>query len=166
MKLLSFFHEKLGFTRNELKVILILGSTLLVGLGVRWYGKTFPPPREEDASEFDYAKSDSLFLARTRMLDSIRNDLRSDNAAQDRPGDDSLLPGLLDINSASQEDLLLLPGIGETYARRIIRHREEHGPFRTVGQLRAVRGIGPKTLERIRPFIRVGQGADLLGNAP
>jgi competence ComEA-like helix-hairpin-helix protein len=157
MKFLSFLHEKLGFTRNELKVILILGSTFLVGLGVRWYGKTFPPPQRGDVSRFDYTRSDSLFLARSRMLDSIRSDFPYVDSSQERRPTDPFLAGILDINRASKEELLLLPGIGEKYAQRIIRHRMEHGPFRNVDQLTAVRGIGPKTLERVRPFISAGQ---------
>jgi len=158
MKYLSFLHEKLGFSRNELKVILILGSTLLVGLGVRWYGKTFPPPQKEDASLFDYTRSDSLFLARSQLLDSIRSDRPHAGSPRDRRATDPFLPGILDINRASKEELILLPGIGEKYAQRIIRHRIEHGPFGTVDQLTAIRGIGPGTLERVRPFITAGQG--------
>lgn len=151
MKFPSFFHEKLGFTRNELKVILLLSSTLLVGLGVRWYSETFPSPRARGTSEFDYARSDSEFLARTRVLDS----LRSDRPAEARPDPGSRTTSLINVNTASQYELMELPGIGEKYAQRIIRFRQEHGAFRTVEELIAVHGIGPRTLERIRPFITV-----------
>ena len=160
MKLLSSLHETFGFTRNELKVILILSTTLAIGLGVRWYGRTFPPPQREAAQEFDYARQDSLFLARSRMLDPIGRDLPLDDSAREGTTTDRILPAVIDINSASKEELLLLPGIGEKYAGRIILHRKEHGPFRTVEQLLAVRGIGPKTLERIRPFIAAGERAE------
>jgi len=166
MNFLSFLQEKFGFTRNELKVILVLGTTLAVGLGVRWYGKTFPPPQREDAPEFDYTRQDSLFLARSRTLDSTREDLSLDDSRRDRRKTDPLLPGLLDINRASKEDLLRLPGIGEKYAERILRYREEHGPFGAVEQLTAVRGIGPKTLERIRPFITVAERPEVPAQVP
>lgn len=151
MKFPSFFHEKLGFTRNELKVILLLSSALLVGLGVRWYSETFSSPRAGEPSKFDYTRSDSEFLARTRVLDS----LRSDRPAEARPDPGSRTTSLLNINTASEHELMVLPGIGEKYAQRIIRFRQEHGAFQTVEELIAVHGIGPRTMERIRPLITV-----------
>jgi competence protein ComEA len=61
----------------------------------------------------------------------------------------------LDINSASREDLLRLPGIGPVLAERILTEREQHGPFSSVEDLRRVRGIGPRTLEKLRPYVFV-----------
>jgi competence protein ComEA len=58
-----------------------------------------------------------------------------------------------DINQADWPELCELPGIGATLARRIVEHRQSHGPFRSLDDLRRVRGIGPKTLERIRPYL-------------
>ncbi len=62
------------------------------------------------------------------------------------------------LNEADWPEFTLLPGIGETLARRITAYRQQHGPFRTVEQLQDVKGIGPKTLRRIRPYLRVGGG--------
>jgi competence protein ComEA len=59
----------------------------------------------------------------------------------------------LDINTAQVPELLLLPEIGESMAERIVDERTANGPFRGIGDLRRVRGIGPKTLEQIRPFL-------------
>ena len=59
----------------------------------------------------------------------------------------------VDVNRAPWTELTLLPGIGETLAKRIVVSRESHGPFATADDLRRVRGIGPKTLERIRPYL-------------
>lgn len=58
-----------------------------------------------------------------------------------------------DINRADWPELSELPGIGETLAKRIVEHRATHGPFRRIDELRSVRGIGPKVLERIRPYL-------------
>ena len=61
----------------------------------------------------------------------------------------------LDINQASVEHLQSLPFIGAKRALDIVSHRQEKGAFRTLEDLDAVRGIGPKTIQRIQPYIRV-----------
>ena len=61
------------------------------------------------------------------------------------------LNGKLNINNATKEELVLLPGIGPTYSQRIIESR----PFNSVEDLIKIKGIGPKTLERIKNRITV-----------
>jgi competence protein ComEA len=62
----------------------------------------------------------------------------------------------LDINTASWVEWAQLDGIGEKLARRIIADRDDRGPFRNPTDVGGVRGIGPKILEKIRPFLRGG----------
>lgn len=57
----------------------------------------------------------------------------------------------IDLNTATVEELLLLPGVGPARAREILAHR----PYRRVEDLLKVPGIGVKTLERLRPYVRV-----------
>ncbi len=54
---------------------------------------------------------------------------------------------LLDINSAQKQQLMDLPGIGEATAEEILLYRQKHGPFQSVEELKAVKGIGEKKLE-------------------
>jgi competence protein ComEA len=61
---------------------------------------------------------------------------------------------VVDINQADWPELAQLPEIGETLARRIVESRERQGPFADHEQLLRVRGIGPRTLERMRPYLR------------
>jgi competence protein ComEA len=61
--------------------------------------------------------------------------------------------GPIDINSASQEELESLPGIGPVIAARIIAYREENGPFSKPEAIQNVSGIGPATFERIKDII-------------
>ena len=60
----------------------------------------------------------------------------------------------VDINAAEWPELMQLPGIGPTLAKRIVDSRRTAGPFADQDDLRRVRGIGPKTLEQIRPYLR------------
>ena len=59
----------------------------------------------------------------------------------------------IDVNSANWPELALLPNIGEQLARRLVAERTENGPFRDLADLRRVRGIGPRTIESIEPFL-------------
>lgn len=64
-------------------------------------------------------------------------------------------PGPLDLNAATEEELLALPGVGPVLAAAIVRHRDETGPFTSVDGLLDVSGIGPARLESLRDLVRV-----------
>jgi len=61
----------------------------------------------------------------------------------------------LRLNSATQTQLIALPGIGPKTAARILSYCEEHGPFSTLADLEQVPGIGPRILEQLRPLVVV-----------
>ena len=61
----------------------------------------------------------------------------------------------IDPNRATAEELELLPSVGPSLARRIVSDREQHGPFRTLRELRRVKGIGEKTLKKLEPWLRI-----------
>lgn len=63
--------------------------------------------------------------------------------------------GLLDLNEADVRALQSLPGIGPSLADRIVKYRDQRGPFRTADELLNVRGIGPKTLGKFTHLITV-----------
>ncbi|HEY3392092.1 MAG TPA: helix-hairpin-helix domain-containing protein [Lacipirellulaceae bacterium] len=60
---------------------------------------------------------------------------------------------LVDINSAEWPELAELPEIGEILARRIVESRQQRGAFMDHDDLQRVRGIGPLTLEKLRPYL-------------
>ncbi len=60
---------------------------------------------------------------------------------------------LININRADEETLMMIHGIGEVLAERIIDYRDENGAFESEDELLAVKGIGEKTLEKMKPRI-------------
>ena len=66
-------------------------------------------------------------------------------------GDVLPAPARLNVNEAKDFELVLLRGIGPKTAQAIIEYRELHGPFASLDDLKRVSGIGPATVERIRP---------------
>lgn len=62
--------------------------------------------------------------------------------------------GTVNVNEADAGQLALLPRIGPALAGRIVEFREENGEFATPDDLMLVRGIGEKTMELLRPFVR------------
>lgn len=61
----------------------------------------------------------------------------------------------VDPNTADWPELAQLPAVGEGLARAIIASREKEGPFKSLDDLGRVKGIGPKTIERIKPYLRI-----------
>src|SRR5215467_3485052 len=65
----------------------------------------------------------------------------------------------VNINTATSEQLQTVPGIGPATAEKIIQMRRSYGAFKSVDDLRAIRGIGPKRLEKMRKYLTVGKPA-------
>jgi competence protein ComEA len=72
----------------------------------------------------------------------------------------------VDINQAQWSELSQLPEVGETLARRIVDWRAANGPFKDNNELRRVRGIGPRTLERINPYLLPLPGQEEVAGSP
>lgn len=66
-----------------------------------------------------------------------------------------LAPASISLNAASASDLDRLPGVGPVIAQKIIDYRSEHGGFQSVEELIEVKGIGPKKMAEIRPYVRL-----------
>jgi competence protein ComEA len=63
----------------------------------------------------------------------------------------------VDVNAADWPELIMLPGIGDTLAQRIIDVRKNNGPYTKADDLLHVRGIGIKIMERLRPYVLTGE---------
>lgn len=64
----------------------------------------------------------------------------------------------VNINTATQEELDTVKGIGPGKAKAIIDYRSKNGPFKSVDDLKAVKGFGAKTLDKLRSELTVGGG--------
>ena len=63
--------------------------------------------------------------------------------------------GVVNVNTATVEELVQLPGIGEKRAQAILEARQQRGGFKSVDELLEIRGIGPANLEKLRPHLSV-----------
>jgi len=93
------------------------------------------------------------------MLITAGNVLAAKKAA---PGDQNQISSLdsavvqkIDINNADETILTKLPGIGPKTATRINEYRKVNGPFKSVDDILNIKGIGPKVLEKIKPYATV-----------
>src|SRR2546429_4730646 len=65
----------------------------------------------------------------------------------------------VNINTATSEELQQVPGIGPATAEKILQMRKSYGAFKSVDDLLAIRGLGPKRLEKMRKYLTVGKPA-------
>ncbi|MGV3244083.1 helix-hairpin-helix domain-containing protein [Staphylococcus sp. 11261D007BR] len=72
---------------------------------------------------------------------------------QGNSGDDMTQP--INLNTAEESDLTEIPGIGPSKAQMILDYREEHGQFKSLEELKEVKGIGDKTFENLKDYFVV-----------
>ena len=75
-------------------------------------------------------------------------------------------PYRVNVNHADWAELSLVPGLGGILARRIVEYRRTRGPYRSLDQLEAVRGIGRIRLEQIRPYLTIASAGNRQRNTP
>ena len=116
-------------------------------------------PSETNTAMYDYSMEDSLFKvlsADTVLIEHkevktekpLKSVNRIKNKIKEKPKRKSI-----DINNADQKTLEKLPGIGPATAKLIIEYRNQNGPFKSINELDNVKRIGPKTIEKIGPYI-------------
>ena len=120
--------------RHYWKAVTFLVVLILAGTGF-WGVRRFAP---------------AIFLGEPDLIAVPNTERPQDNTTESSVPNK---PALLNINTASTEELQTLPNIGEQMAKRIIDYRTQHGNFASVNALQNVKGIGPKTLEKLSPFI-------------
>jgi len=148
------------YTLPQLRLLILLALTLLVGLGVREWRAGFPDAAER-FERFDREETVSPLLpdsgAPPASVAPRRAPDRATPPASTAPALPSSAPPTepLDVNRADVTELARLPGVGPGLAQRIVEERERRGRFDSPEALRYVLGMGPKKMAAIRRFISV-----------
>ena len=148
MKLLKRVQEFAAFTKNEQKVFLFLSVVFLAGVSIKAYKAYFV---QEPVHQFDYSASDKEFEERSKQLTALSSERKS----ADTQNIGQAAHKKIDLNTATKNDLVALPGIGEGIAEEILLYRDERGAFTSLDQLRKIKGIGAKKFEKLRPYIEI-----------
>jgi len=159
----------MGYSRPQLKLLLLLATILLVGLGVREWRADFPDaaerlerfdhedppppippaPRPRAAARWSPARLEAASASRAPQLPRARITPPSAPPAID--------PRPLDINHATAEQIARLPGVGPSLARRIVDERDRVGRFDSPEGLRGILGLGRKKVAALREYVTVGE---------
>ena len=142
-----------NLTKTENKALLILGAVLIISTIIQWL-----QPQEMNSKLFDYSLQDSLFKIYSadtakKQIDKKRLIIQKDPPTRNKHKKQTLKKNSININRAGKKDLERLPQIGPVTAQKILDLRQEVNGFTKAEDLLKVKGIGPKTLEKIRPFI-------------
>lgn len=137
----------LNLTRQEKIVIQFLVACFLVGATVRIY-KTRADRISHEESLQQLAVADS-FKYHASQIDSEYARLQSAPRQSASTQSTTTLQRKINLNTATKQDLMLLPKIGPVTADRILEYRAQVGKFNKLEELLNVKGIGNKTFERI-----------------
>ncbi|MDE2848472.1 MAG: ComEA family DNA-binding protein [Gemmatimonadota bacterium] len=151
-------------TKGEIQAVIFVAASMLAGaviLLVKQYDADFLPDLgpapvhgrlnagiETESATTDVDDSNAL-------LPSTRADSGQPDSGQPDSGQPDAGNLLVPVNTAPASELQKLPGIGPKLAEAIIEYRTRSGPFKRVGELLEVKGIGPAKLGRIRPLVKL-----------
>lgn len=107
---------------------------LFLSMGGRWHLASAAPPSATAAKPSDSGDDETERPIKKSLKD---------------------LTGKLNLNTATEEQLMMLPTVGPAKAERIVAWRKKNGAFRRTADLRRVKGFGYKTFKRLEPFLDI-----------
>ena len=128
--------------KSMLRAAMLLAGAAVIRFVVVAPGAAEPPLEDRPSI------ADSLLAAGDSVVDSKERRSRPFAAGE-----------TIDLNVAGEEELDRLPGVGASKALRIVQDREENGPFASAEELARVAGLGPRSVEKLKPYLRVRSAA-------
>lgn len=161
--MLKVLARKIGLTENEFKILVFFLLLYLGGLAIKNFSEEKTEPEKFDYSDFDRlyetlnndsSATDSIEKdsAATKKSEINKKEFANHESAKVKvaPKENSV-----DLNAASLEIFMQLPGIGKRTAENIIAYRQKIGRFKSVNELLNVKGIGQSRLENIKKYIYI-----------
>lgn len=105
---------------------------------------------KEEVEEMLKGSTSIKYIEKECICPKIENDACIDNVIDNKPDTNTSNEQKVSLNSATIDELMQLPGIGEVKAKAIIAYREENGGFKTIEELLEVNGIGESTFNKIK----------------
>ena len=157
MNIFQKLSEKIGLTQTELKVFVFLAAVFAIGLIVKslsWENGS------SAKNNFDYTAMDSIFYA----SDSLRSSPSKNNLLNSKADSSDfkinkkkyvLTEKSINLNKASLEELVMLPGVGVKTAQNILAYRKASGGFNNIEELMEVEHIGESKFNKIKKYVYV-----------
>ena len=148
----------LDLTPSEKRVILIVSGIIILAGILQLFRTSY-----HKQIRIDYSESDSVFSRLSssnlnqerKYVFSKENKIKEESKyAGKKDFPQNLKLKSININTADENELKKLPRIGPAMAKRIIEFRTANGPFNSNDDLKKVKGIGNKTFERIKPYLK------------
>ena len=140
-----------AFTKQEQRFLLLMIVSFFIGLTIKYYRQSVA---EKSVSLSWKAEREQIYA---EFLAGDEQEPYVVEASQERKNSISkqAITSTININSASFEELQILPRIGPATARKIIDYRNEYGSFEHIRDIQNVKSIGPKTFANIEKYITV-----------
>lgn len=157
-----FWMEQLQVSRKERIVITLLLFVILILLVISSF-----LTQQYHASQERYDDIITEFNTKSSAIEQqkIENEKKyvphekieeqKEESAVESNSDAEIDKPVININTATLEELQKLDGIGVAYAQRILDYRQENGEFKSIDELLKIKGIGKKRLEKMTPFIQL-----------
>lgn len=168
----------MNFTKNEIKVLLFLFVVIFLGIGIKVSKEII-----SGENSFDYKKSELILNKKQGYVRNLISDSNyvsdsslknTDKTITDNTGNlsdtvnntgvkskkkskkgENLREKSINLNTASKEQLIQLPGVGESTAEKILMYRNDKGIFKKIEDIMKIKGIGIKKFEKMKNFITV-----------
>lgn len=146
-----------GFTSNAYQNGINLSKKVTDEMVIYVYTKTEIKKYEEDNSTLNVVSNESCTTPNYNIYECVSDkesiiEIGENSSKDDNNQSDSKI---VNINTASVQELMTLTGVGESKAQAIIKYREENGKFNNINEIMNVSGIGEKAFEKIKDFITI-----------